>query len=297
MKDISRRAAGRVKTGLDNTFAGLLANGERALKAAGAPSARLDSALLLAHVLGVDRGFVLAHAHDPAPEDAAEDFKKLIARRAAREPLAYITGEKEFYSLPFRVTPAVLIPRPETETLVDAVLGLFDPLKRARVLDVGTGSGAIAVTLALHAPGWRIHAVDSEPGALAVAAENARRLGVADRIEFAASDLFSAVKGAMFDIIVTNPPYVPDGAEGVWPEVAYEPHGAVYAGPDGLGVISRIIEEAPGYLKEGASLVMEIGDGQSGAVSRLVEMSAGLRLKRFARDLAGAERALIAVRG
>ncbi|MGK7345500.1 MAG: peptide chain release factor N(5)-glutamine methyltransferase [Candidatus Nitrospinota bacterium M3_3B_026] len=282
---------------MTQTLADLLAWGGRILEAAGVESFRLDSSLLLAHALGVDRGFVLAHAHDPAPEDAAADFEKLIARRTAREPLAYITGEKEFYSLSFHVTPAVLIPRPETETLVDAALALFDPLEAASVLDVGTGSGAIAVTLALHAPRWKVRAVDSEPGALAVAGENARRLGVADRIDFAVSDLFSAAKGAMFDIIVTNPPYVPEGAEGVSPEVAREPHGAVYAGPDGLDVISRIIEEAPGYLREGGCLVMETGGGQSRAVSRLVEKSAGLRLKKFVRDLAGAERALIAVRG
>ena len=291
-RDLSHDAeAGKIR------FSDLLARGDEILRRAGVETARLDSELILAHVLNADRARVISRLPDHVPGEVVARFFSLVKRRAAREPLAYITGVKEFYSLEFRTTPDVLIPRPETETVVDAVVELYDPGSRISALDVGTGSGAIAIALAHCFPGWRITAVDKSERALSIAEENAGANEVDDRIAFKTSDVFSALPEERFDLIVANPPYVrEEDKENLAPELEYEPCEALYAGPDGLDVAQKILEEARERLSGGGMVVMEIGDGQASRVHRIAEEKGFYKNIRFKRDLHGIERVLLAER-
>jgi release factor glutamine methyltransferase len=234
------------------------------------PTARPDAELLLLRLLGRDRAWLLAHPDAELTQDQTQQYDKWIARRARHEPVQYILGEQEFFGLAMRVTPAVLIPRPETEHLVEALLARVPHSGSLQICDVGTGSGAIAVTVAHHLPHAQITALDRSAAALAVARQNAESHGVADRVRLLESDLLSAVRGERFDAIVSNPPYVAE-SEILEPQVRdYEPHAALYAGPTGLEIYRRLIPEAHQALMPGGWLLLEIGHGQRAALAHLL---------------------------
>ena len=248
---------------------------------------RRDAELLLAHVLRCDLVALLAHPERPLSAPEATRYESVIMRRLGSEPMQYITGQQEFYGLAFEVSPDVLIPRPETEHLVEAVLKHVKP--NASIIDVGTGSGAIAVALAHALPQAQVTAVDLSPAALQVARRNAQRNAVSDRVTFLQSDLLVAVEGGDFDAIVSNPPYVAD-AEVLEPQVSnYEPHAALYAGPTGLEVYERLVPQAGKLLKPQGWLLLEIGSGQQAAVEALLHDWSALS---FVRDLQGIPRVI-----
>jgi release factor glutamine methyltransferase len=278
----------------------LIADARRRLESAGIDTneAALDARLLAQHVLGWDAARLLTHETEAAPDDFRDSFTALVARREAREPLAYVTGQKEFWNLRFVVTPKVLVPRPETELLVESALQLFpDRDVSFSAADAGTGSGCIAVVLAKERPRAVILATDLSPGALAVARLNAGRHGVAHRIEFLETDLLEGAPEP-FDLIISNPPYVPsiDGPA-LQPEVRdYEPAVALFAGDDGLAAIRRLITESVLRLNPDGLLVFEFGFGQEPAIVQLVAATPGLRLREIRKDLQGIPRAAIVVR-
>ncbi len=230
---------------------------------------RRDANLLLCHTLHKDRAWVLANPDAPLTAAQKSRYRMLLARRLRHEPIQYILGEQEFYGLPFRVTLAVLIPRPETEHLVDAVLARLPHDRSVRIADVGTGSGAIALALAHMLPLAHIDALDISPEAVEIANENAQALRLTERMCFLHSDLLGAVAEHRYDCIVSNPPYVAD-TETLEPQVAnWEPHGALFAGPDGLDVYRRLLPQAALLLKPGGLLALELGAGQSEALAAL----------------------------
>lgn len=256
--------------------------------------AALDARILAQKVLGWDAARLHTDGTQPAPPGFAEAFEALAARRAAREPIAYLTGIREFWNLDFEVSPAVLIPRPETEFIVEAVLDLFPGTKAPLAMcDAGTGSGCLAISIAKERPEARITATDISLAALEVARRNAARHGVADRIEFVEADLLG--NAGPFDLLVSNPPYVPeDERSAVPPEVReYEPSAALFGGPDGLDVIRRLVAAAPAALSAGGWLLFEIGAGQAGPVRSLISSVAGLTMTEFRRDLQGIERTAV----
>jgi release factor glutamine methyltransferase len=260
-----------------------------ALGAAGVDTPRLDAEVLLAHALGIDRLAMLADGRATVQGPPVRVFQDAVRRRSAgREPVAYITGVKGFRHLDLHVDGRVLIPRPETETLVEAALGLP---QSARVVDVGTGSGAVALALKDERPDLAVTATDVSADALAVARANAARLGL--DVRFVQADLLAGVGVAEVDAIVSNPPYVEDGAD-LPPEIArHEPAQALYAGLDGLAVVRRLVAQA-GAL-EAAFLAVEVGAGQALAVEELARAAGYERTERRA-DLAGIERVVAAWR-
>lgn len=252
-------------------------------------SPRLDAELLLAHALGVRRLDLYLRFEEPVPPAARERYRELVQRRALeRVPVAYLTGAREFWSLPLAVTPATLIPRPDTETLVRAVL----ELQPRRIAEVGTGCGAVALALASELPGAELVAVDVSPEALAVAVANAERLGLAERIRFLPGDGVVGLEGP-FDVVASNPPYVPSGElEKLPPEVQHEPRLALDGGPEGLDFIGGLIRTTPPLLARGGVLALEVGAGQSPVVlHRMREAGAGRAEARS--DLAGVERVVL----
>jgi release factor glutamine methyltransferase len=255
-----------------------------------------EASLLLGWVLGLSEAQVLAHGERQVPEESAERFRDLIERRLTGEPTAYLFGERELYGRTFQVDPRVLIPRPETEHLIEAALD--SPLPdRPWILDVGTGSGILAVTLALEIPGARAVATDLSPGALAVASGNARRLGVRDRVFPVGADLARGLDLGRFDLVVSNPPYVDRGdAPNLSPEVYnFEPHVALFAPGSGDSLYARLFQETGG-LRSGVRLLVEIGYGQLDAVRRHAEVSAevsGLQVADVRLDYAGIPRVVI----
>jgi release factor glutamine methyltransferase len=273
----------------------LIAEGEYALAAGPHPErARRDAEALLLHLFKRNdpernTAWLLAHWNNPTGHGA--EFRALIKRRFSGEPIQYITGETEFYGLPFRVTPDVLIPRPETEHLVEKVLELAGGFMQPRIVDVGTGSGAIAVALAHKLAQARITAVDISAAALDVARENAERNGVTGRIDFRKSDLLAEVASERFEMVVSNPPYVPVADRASLPaEVReHEPAVALYGGEGGLDVCRRLIPAAFAVLETGGFLVMEIGYGQSEAVAVLMSEARFDQIE-FVPDLQGIPR-------
>ena len=248
------------------------------LESAGVPEARREASSLLSFVLGKDRTFLISHAEDYVGDDSVDRFRELVERRAGGEPLQYITGVQDFFGREFRVTPDVLIPRPETELLVEAALEKAGGRGASPTLcDVGTGSGCIALTLLAEILAARAVAVDKSAAALEVAKLNAQKLSVKDRVEFLVSDCFSALEQDeyRFDVIVSNPPYVAAAVvAGLQREVRdHEPLVALSPGPDGLSIIRRLLEESPAFLKPGGHLLMEIGFDQGEAVTALVDDS------------------------
>jgi release factor glutamine methyltransferase len=270
------------------------------LAAAGVPDPGRDAELLLLHVLGIDRAALHARPERTIPPEAARRARDLVRRRAAREPLQHLTGVQEFWSLPFRVTPAVLIPRPESEGILEALLARPLPSGegRPRLLDLGTGSGCLAVAAARALPGAHVVATDVSPEALEVARENARALGVADRVAFALGDLAAALPPGTprFDAVLSNPPYIaePD-LEGLAPEVRdHEPRGALTPGVDALAAHRRILAAAPDLLAPGGWLLLEIGAGQEGAIRALYASQNRVLLESIRPDLAGIPRVTVA---
>jgi release factor glutamine methyltransferase len=252
------------------------------LRQAGVPEARREAGSLVADVIDRDRSFILSHAEDPIGQEQLKRFHDYLERRAQGEPLQHITGHQEFYGLYFEVTADVLIPRPETELLIEKALELATGYNAAPfICDVGTGSGCIAITL-LHElrepPGTRAVAIDISPAAMAVARRNAARHSVTAQIDFVISDCFAALdphdpSQSFFDLIVSNPPYVAEPAlAGLQREVRdFEPGLALAAGPDGLSIIRRLLLEAASFLKTGGHLLFEIGFDQSHAIEQLID--------------------------
>lgn len=249
----------------------------------------VDARALLRHVLGVSDAYLIAHSAQALSDAQSEWFAALVTRRGAGEPVAYIVGTREFFSLEFKVTPAVLIPRPETEALVEFALERTAPQSVQRVLDLGTGSGCIAISIAKHRPRARVVAVDRSTAALAVARENAQRHAVTN-LELTASDWFGALAGRKFDLIVSNPPYIAAGdlhlAQG---DLRFEPPGALAAGADGLDHVRLIIATAPQYLSGGGRLAFEHGYDQAVRCRELLA-EAGFSAVFSRADLAGIER-------
>ena len=281
------------------TITALISQATLLLADAGVDSPRLDAELLLAHVLGKERRWLWSYPEAQPSAAEQQAFFGLLARRRQREPLAYLLGEWEFYGRKFFVTPAVLIPRPETELLVEAVLAWAAERQAASVVDVGVGSGAIAVTLALEAPHLRMLATDLSREALAVARRNAERYGVAARIEWACGDLLSPLLASAcdpVDIVVANLPYIAEeDLAGLMPEVGqYEPLLALCAGGAGLALIARLIAQAPRMLAGDGLLALEIGYNQAAQVKMLLA-GAHWRHIRCLTDYAGIPRHLLAI--
>ena len=314
------------------TVRGAIMAGARLLHDAGIDSARLDAEVLLCHVLGVGKAEFYLGCDMALDETAEREFQKLLLRRARREPVAYITGRKEFWSLDFVVTPDVLIPRPETELLVELALaratqvphpslspvvggegkgeGARDSRSDAfvyldcrpplKILDLGTGSGAIAVSLAQELPQARICAIDISAAAIDVARLNAQRHGVEERVEFFCGDLFDPIPEERegYDLVVANPPYIRSGdLAGLAPEIRkWEPITALDGGADGLVYYRRMIIAAGDYLKAGGAIALEIGDGMGAAAARLFADAGGYERVKVYRDYAGKERVIAAAK-
>lgn len=259
--------------------------------------ARMDADTLLMHVLQRDKAWLLAHGDDEISASDCERVAGLVERRYRGEPIQYITGECEFYGLPFKVTPDVLIPRPETEHLVERVIALSLRFARPRMVDIGTGSGAIAVALAHQLPVAAIAATDLSEAALAVARENAALNGVGERIRFVQGDLLAPLEDEPFEIVVSNPPYVPNTDRAlIAVEVReFEPALALFAGEDGLDIYRRLIPAAYRALVPGGFIALEIGFTQAEAIERLLA-SAGFREIEFKPDLRGIPRVASALR-
>ncbi|NID17110.1 peptide chain release factor N(5)-glutamine methyltransferase [Luteibacter yeojuensis] len=248
---------------------------------------RLEAELLLAHALGVDRAWFFAHAEDRPDAAAVERFETLVARRVAGEPVAYILGRRDFWSLPLEVTPATLIPRPETELLVELALERLP--RGGSVLDLGTGSGAIALALANERPDIEVVAVDASAAALAVARRNAERLGLA-RVAMRESDWYASLDDRRFDVIVSNPPYVEAGDPHLRQgDLRYEPASALASGIDGLDDMRRIADGARRHLRKDGWLLVEHGWNQGDAVRALFRQS-GLSHAFTAQDLEARDR-------
>lgn len=274
------------------TIGELLQSGRRALAAAPhAPSTR-EAALLLARLLDLDEAEVLARDREAVPRSVAERFEALISRRLRGEPVAYLLEEREFYGRRFRVDPRVLIPRPETEHLVEATLRLDLP-PAPRLLDVGTGSGVLALTLALELSDARVVATDLSPAALAVAAANRSRHALAGRVHLAACDLATALRLDRFDAVVSNPPYIGlDEAPQLPPDVRdFEPRQALFAGAAGGEIIDRLLAEL-GPLRPGTTLLLEVAAGQAETVRRRASGSEFAPVDAVP-DYAGHERVLV----
>jgi release factor glutamine methyltransferase len=267
------------------TVRGLLERGWAQL-AGNSESSRLDAELLLAHALRQPRSYLLSHDDEAVDLATIARYQSLLARCTQGEPLAYLTGEREFWSLPLAVTPDVLIPRPETELAVERCLALRDATPAA-VADLGTGSGAIALALAVERPQWRIMATDRDAGALQVARANAERL-VLQNVYFARGDWFEPLAGRQFDLIVSNPPYVASGDPAL-DALRYEPAAALIPGVSGMEALQRIVLEASTHLLSGGWLVLEHGAGQAAEVACSL-VGAGYARVRCHTDLAGRDR-------
>ena len=289
------------------TVGELLLEAARGLIAVGAADgldeARLEADLLWGEAAGLDRAQVIAAGREPPPPAALARFGALLRRRAAREPLAYILGRREFHGLTFEVGPGALVPRPETETLVEAALAAVREHPRARrlvrVADVGTGCGAVAIALARRAPQAQVYATDVSTEALAWAGRNRVRLGPLDRVGLLAGDLLEPIAGPL-DVVAANLPYVPtEEYERLPPEIrAGEPRVAVDGGEDGMEPVRRLAEQLPAHIADGpAAVLLELGSGQSAVAADLVTAALGGGAPRVHRDLAGNRRVLEVRRG
>jgi len=262
------------------TIKELLQHAAETLKNAGIETPVIEAGVMLCHVLKCNRAYLISHNDRALAEHELEEFKKLLKGRTEKIPLQYLLGETEFMSLSFRVSPAVLIPRQDTEVLVEKCIELVKEQKgkKLRVLDMCTGSGCIAVSIAYYCPEVRVTACDISKAALDIAKINARQAGVQNRVEFCSGDLFEALNNQesherKFDIIVSNPPYIEtDTVEQLQSEVRdHEPYMALDGGADGLDFYRRIVKESPRYLTAGGYLALEIGYNQGNSVSRLME--------------------------
>jgi len=274
------------------TIGALLAQGTARLRAAdgsiGVASANLEAELLLAHALSMNRTQLKTHPENVPSHERADRYTALIDRRAAGEPVAYILGYRDFWTLRLAVSPAVLVPRPETELLVERALALA-PMGVARIADLGTGSGAIALALASERPEWAVAATDISEDALGTARANASMLGLG-RVEFLKGRWYGPLESRRFDLIVSNPPYVAAGDSALQDAaLMHEPQIALVAGPDGMSALREIVHSAPQYLERRGWLLLEHGSGQAAAVARELVVR-GFGHVRSHRDLAGHER-------
>jgi release factor glutamine methyltransferase len=286
----------RVSSTTGLTIAEALREAMTLLRKAGLAEPRREAGSLLTHATGRDQTFLITHADEELTAGQLSVFRSAVARRAAGEPFQYIAGRQEFYGLEFEVTPAVLIPRPETELLVETSLALLGGTEAPAFCDVGTGSGCVAVALLHERADARGVALDVSHAALEVAARNAARHGVAGRLRLLASDCFDALRageheGVRFDLVASNPPYVAEDAlDGLQREVReHEPRVALTPGGDGLAVIRRLLAEAPAFLKPGGHLLIEIGFGQHEQVASLFDPAVWTLLD-IHRDLQGIPR-------
>jgi release factor glutamine methyltransferase len=271
----------------------------RAALAEVSESEPLDASLLLMHVLGVDRAALIAHPERPLTPEQSATYRDLIERRAAGVPLPYLTGRRAFYDLELIVTPDVLIPRPETEHLVEAAMAWARGRSGLRAADVGTGSGAIAIALVKHLLDAHVWALDISAAALAVARQNAARYGMLERIEFVAGDLVAPLiyRGQQADLIAANLPYITGDELGTLAVARHEPRLALDGGPDGLDLIRRLLDQAPRVLAAGGLLLLEIGAGQGERVRALAEMAFPGARVHIAPDYAGHDRVVSVERG
>lgn len=270
----------------------LIEHGAGRLASAGVEAPRREAWLLLGQACGRTRAALMAASRDDADPLAIARFDELLMRRAGGEPFAYIMGEKEFWSLRFLVSSAVLVPRPDSETVVEAALDLLPENGRRRLLDLGTGSGCLLLAILSERPEAFGVGVDLSPEALAIARLNAERLGVAQRAAFVVSDWASALDGT-FDVIISNPPYIADGdLQGLAPEVGHEPRLALTGGLDGLDAYRAIARQAPALMRAGGWICLEVGVGQAGPVAALLR-EAGIEALAMRRDLAGIARCVV----
>lgn len=267
----------------------------RQLEAAGlSPAdAALDAEVLARHILDWDRADLIVRGRDPEPPDFSARLAALVERRVTREPVAQIIGRREFWGLEFEITPDVLIPRPETELIIEEAITFAAAHPCHDVVDVGTGSGCLAVTIAHALPAVRVTAVDVSPGALTVAKRNAERHGIDERVTFTRGDVLAGFSGRV-DLIVSNPPYVPEADAASMQEdvVRYEPYVALFGGSTGLEVIERLLGQAPAHLAPHGQLIVEFGFGQAERVKALAE-AAGWRTVRIREDLQGIPRTIV----
>lgn len=267
----------------------------------GSEEAAAEADWLLAHLLGRRRAELPLYRHQPLTPEQREALREALARRARREPLAYILGTQEFMGLSLLVDARVLVPRPETEVLVEQALARWQP-QRTRWVDVGTGCGAVAVSLAVHLPAVQVVAVDLSQAALEVARANARRHGVADRVQVVAGSLLAPLRpletGGGVDGILANLPYIPSAeVDTLQPEVSrWEPRLALDGGPDGLDLYRSLFPQVPGRLRPGGWMLCEFGQGQGEAMRQLAQRTPGLSRVEILRDYGGHERVLVAQR-
>lgn len=296
---IQKKKTEKPSTSLQN----VLADATTVLRDSGVDSPRLDAEVLLATILDVSRSQLYTRLTEPVETGDLKRFRKLLARRARRIPLQYITGHVEFMSLDFLIKKGILVPRPETELLVEAVLERADTRQKLRIIDIGTGSGNIAVSIAAglrDAADLLVYASDISPKALKLARLNARRHAVEDRISFHRGSLYDAFQRlgleGQVDFLVSNPPYVPEGEfEGLQPEIRdYEDPGALVAGADGLQYYRAIAAGAHRWLRPGGWLIMELGEGQAAPVKDLIYKNGHFRDMNTVKDLNHTERVIIA---
>lgn len=264
-------------------------------KQKGIESARLDAEVLLAHLLKKERIYLYVHFDEPMQEQELAAFREYVKRRAQHVPVAHIIGEKEFMGLKFKVSPATLVPRPDTEILVENAIAELGKDSAAEIADIGTGSGAVILSMLVNMPKSKGCTVDISPEALAVARENADSLEVSDRCEFFEGDLFAPLGGRVFDAVVSNPPYIPQkDIAGLEDDVKkYEPIAALTDGGDGLSFYRRLFSEGGAYVKEGGLMAVEIGIHQSSAVRKIAEENGWHNIKVI-KDYAGIDRVVIA---
>lgn len=277
------------------TYLETLQWGRATLASAGIDEHYLESEVLLCHAIGKNRAELYARLSDRLPDDRAEAYKRLVKRRLTREPLAYITRRKEFFGLDFAVDARVLIPRPETEMLVERAVGAVRERfggdgRRAVLADIGTGSGCVAIALAVHLPAARVYATDASAGALAVAERNVRRHGVARRVTLLRGDLAEPLPEPV-DMLVANLPYVLDGDyPGLAPELHHEPREALLGGPDGTDAIARLLRSAPTKVKLDGMLLLEVNETHAETVAEMARAAFPEATVRVWPDLAGLPR-------
>lgn len=274
------------------TIGAILKWSEQYFAGHGAESPRLDAEVLLSYLLEQKRIYLYVHFDQPLTADELARYRELVKRRAAGEPVAYICGEKEFMGLAFHITPDVLVPQPDTETLVEAAMDRLKGKEAVRVADVCTGSGAIALALAHYLPGASVAATDISPEAIGIAKENAEQLELSARAEFFTGDLLAPLTGKSFDAIVSNPPYIPSAEIADLPrEVRAEPKLALDGGADGLDFYRRLVTESAAILNDGGFFAVECGVTQAGAISEMAKDDFGKT--EIVRDLAGKERVVV----
>ena len=258
-------------------------------------SARLDAEVLLSHVLRQERIYLYVHFDEPMEQNELSKFREYVKKRAQHVPIAYIIGEREFMGLPFKVTKDTLIPRPDTEILVENVLNNVDRDKEIEIVDIGTGSGAIILSLLVNLPKAQGKTVDISSKAIEVAKENAVNLQVNDRCEFFVGDLFAPLNGSKFDVIVSNPPYIPQKDIATLEDDVkeYEPVSALTDGGDGLSYYRRLLSEGKAYIKENGFIALEIGIYQSEDVKQIA-MDNGWKNIKIIKDYAGIDRVVLA---